>query len=52
MIEPSRKSDLVSYPIRDIVQEAKILEKQGKDMIYLIVDKIENDDWLKKEFDL
>ncbi|MBS3067343.1 aminotransferase class I/II-fold pyridoxal phosphate-dependent enzyme [Candidatus Micrarchaeota archaeon] len=35
MIEPSRKSDLVSYPIRDIVQEAKILEKQGKDMIYL-----------------
>lgn len=35
MIEPSKKSDLVSYPIRDIVQEAKILEKQGKDMIYL-----------------
>ena len=35
LIEPSKKSELVSYPIRDIVQEAKILEKQGKDMIYL-----------------
>ncbi len=35
MIEQSRKSDLVSYPIRDIVQEAKLLEKQGKDMVYL-----------------
>jgi len=35
MIEASKKSDLVSYPIRDIVQEAKLLEKQGKDMIYL-----------------
>lgn len=35
MIEVSRKSDLVTYPIRDIVQEAKALEKQGKDMIYL-----------------
>ncbi len=34
-VEPSKRSDLVSYPIRDIVQEAKILEKQGKDMIYL-----------------
>lgn len=35
LIEPSKKSELVSYPIRDIVQEAKVLEKQGKDMIYL-----------------
>lgn len=35
MIEPSIKSELVSYPIRDIVQEAKKLEKQGTDMIYL-----------------
>lgn len=35
MIEASRRSELVSYPIRDIVQEAKVLEKQGKDMIYL-----------------
>lgn len=35
MIEASRRSDLVSYPIRDIVQEAKVLENQGKDMIYL-----------------
>jgi len=35
MIEPSVKSDLVSYPIRDIVQEAKKLEKQGTKMIYL-----------------
>ena len=35
MIDASRKSDLESYPIRDIVQEAKLLEKQGKNMIYL-----------------
>ncbi len=35
MIEPSTRSELVSYPIRDIVQEAKRLEKQGTDMIYL-----------------
>ena len=35
MIEPSKKSELVSYPIRDIVQEAKALEKNGRDMIYL-----------------
>ncbi|MEW6721789.1 MAG: aminotransferase class I/II-fold pyridoxal phosphate-dependent enzyme [Candidatus Micrarchaeota archaeon] len=35
MIEPSTRSDLVSYPIRDIVQEAKRLEKQGTNMIYL-----------------
>lgn len=35
MIEASKKSELVSYPIRDIVQEAKKLEKQGRDMIYL-----------------
>ncbi len=35
MIEVSKKSELVSYPIRDIVQEAKTLEKQGRDMIYL-----------------
>lgn len=35
MIEPSMRSDLVSYPIRDIVQEAKRLEKQGTKMIYL-----------------
>ncbi len=35
MIEPSKRSELVSYPIRDIVQEAKRLEKQGTQMIYL-----------------
>ena len=35
MIEPSRRSDLVSYPIRDIVLEAKALEKQGIKMTYL-----------------
>ncbi len=35
LIKPSRRSDLVSYPIRDIIQEAKVLENQGKDMIYL-----------------
>lgn len=35
MIEPSMRSELVSYPIRDIVQEAKRLEKQGTQMIYL-----------------
>jgi len=35
MIGPSIKSELVSYPIRDIVQAAKKYEKQGTDMIYL-----------------
>ncbi|MFH0884221.1 MAG: aminotransferase class I/II-fold pyridoxal phosphate-dependent enzyme [Candidatus Micrarchaeota archaeon] len=35
MIEPSTRSELVSYPIRDIVQEAKALEKKGTKMIYL-----------------
>jgi len=35
MIEPSMKSELVSYPIRDIVQEAKKLEATGIDMLYL-----------------
>ncbi|MFH1520798.1 MAG: aminotransferase class I/II-fold pyridoxal phosphate-dependent enzyme [Candidatus Micrarchaeota archaeon] len=35
MIEPSMRSELVSYPIRDIVQEAKRLEKQGTKMVYL-----------------
>ncbi|MDO8428168.1 MAG: aminotransferase class I/II-fold pyridoxal phosphate-dependent enzyme [Candidatus Diapherotrites archaeon] len=35
MMEASKKSELISYPIRDIVQEAKVLQKQGKDMIYL-----------------
>ena len=35
LIEPSKRSELVSYPIRDIVQEAKTLEKQGTQMIYL-----------------
>lgn len=35
MIEPSTRSELVSYPIRDIVQEAKALEKTGTKMIYL-----------------
>ncbi|VVC04147.1 Aromatic-amino-acid aminotransferase 2 [Candidatus Bilamarchaeum dharawalense] len=35
MIQPSVRSELVSYPIRDIVQEAKRLEKQGTKMIYL-----------------
>ncbi|MBU0591992.1 aminotransferase class I/II-fold pyridoxal phosphate-dependent enzyme [Candidatus Micrarchaeota archaeon] len=35
MIEPSKRSELVSYPIRDIVQAAKKIEAQGTDMIYL-----------------
>src|SRR5208283_2305250 len=35
MVEPSKRSELVSYPIRDIVQEAKKIEKQGTQMIYL-----------------
>jgi alanine-synthesizing transaminase len=35
IVEPSTRSELVSYPIRDIVQEAKVLEKQGTQMIYL-----------------
>jgi aspartate/methionine/tyrosine aminotransferase len=35
LIEPSVRSALVSYPIRDVVQEAKKLEKQGTKMIYL-----------------
>ncbi|MEK6981820.1 MAG: aminotransferase class I/II-fold pyridoxal phosphate-dependent enzyme [Candidatus Micrarchaeota archaeon] len=35
LIESSKKSELISYPIRDIVQEAKALEKSGKNMIYL-----------------
>ena len=35
MIETSKRSDLVSYPIRDIVLEAKALERKGTQMIYL-----------------
>ncbi len=35
MIEPSKRTDLVFYPIRDIVQEAKKVEKTGIDMVYL-----------------
>ncbi|MFH0713206.1 MAG: aminotransferase class I/II-fold pyridoxal phosphate-dependent enzyme, partial [Candidatus Micrarchaeota archaeon] len=36
MIEPSKKSELISYPIRDIVQQAKKVEReQGVKMIYL-----------------
>ncbi|MDD5340387.1 MAG: aminotransferase class I/II-fold pyridoxal phosphate-dependent enzyme [Candidatus ainarchaeum sp.] len=35
MIEASKRSELVTYPIRDIVQEAKKLEKQGIQMIWL-----------------
>lgn len=35
MIEASSRSELVTYPIRDIVQAAKKIEKQGTDMIYL-----------------
>ncbi|MBN1169880.1 aminotransferase class I/II-fold pyridoxal phosphate-dependent enzyme [Candidatus Micrarchaeota archaeon] len=34
MIEPSVRSQLVSYPIRDIVQAAKKIEKKGTDMLY------------------
>jgi len=34
-VKCSSRSKLVSYPIRDIVLEAKVLEKQGIDMIYL-----------------
>jgi len=35
LIETSKRSDLVSYPIRDIVLEAKALEKKGTKMVYL-----------------
>ncbi|MFH2106356.1 MAG: aminotransferase class I/II-fold pyridoxal phosphate-dependent enzyme [Candidatus Micrarchaeota archaeon] len=35
IFEPSKRSELVSYPIRDIVVEAKKLEKQGTKMFYL-----------------
>jgi alanine-synthesizing transaminase len=35
LIEASKRSGLISYPIRDIVQEAKKLEKQGIQMIWL-----------------
>lgn len=35
MINASTRSGLVTYPIRDIVLEAKELEKQGKHMLYL-----------------
>ncbi len=35
MIQPATRSELVSYPIRDVVQEAKALERKGTDMIYL-----------------
>ena len=34
MIDPSVRSQLVSYPIRDIVQAAKKYEKKGTDMLY------------------
>ncbi|MEK6979024.1 MAG: aminotransferase class I/II-fold pyridoxal phosphate-dependent enzyme [Candidatus Micrarchaeota archaeon] len=34
-IKTSEKSKLVSYPIRDIVQEAKALERSGTKMVYL-----------------
>lgn len=34
-MEASKRSDLVSYPIRDIVLEARELEKKGTEMIYL-----------------
>lgn len=34
-ISASSRSDLVTYPIRDIVVEAKRLEKSGVDMLYL-----------------
>ncbi|MFH1221565.1 MAG: aminotransferase class I/II-fold pyridoxal phosphate-dependent enzyme [Candidatus Micrarchaeota archaeon] len=35
MVEASARSELVSYPIRDIVVEAKKLEKTGTKMLYL-----------------
>ena len=35
MIKPSARSELVSYPIRDIVLEAKAIEKTGVKMAYL-----------------
>lgn len=35
MIKPSARSELVSYPIRDIVLEAKAVEKTGVEMAYL-----------------
>lgn len=34
-IKTSEKSKLVSYPIRDIVQEAKAIERSGTKMVYL-----------------
>jgi len=35
LIKPSARSELVSYPIRDIVLEAKAVEKTGVEMAYL-----------------
>lgn len=35
MIKPSARSELVSYPIRDIVLEAREIEKTGVEMAYL-----------------
>ncbi len=37
IVEPSERSEFVTYPIRDIVLEAKVYEKQGKKMTYLNV---------------
>ncbi len=35
MIKTTKRCELISYPIRDIVQQAKALEKEGIKMIYL-----------------
>ncbi len=35
LIEASKRSELVTYPIRDIVQQAKKIERQGVQMIWL-----------------
>lgn len=40
------------YDCEDLITLLKADFKIGREMLYLIVDKIENDDWLKKQFGL
>ena len=40
------------YDCEDVIVLLKADLRIGKDMLYLIVDELENDKWLRKEFDL
>ena len=40
------------YECDDIITMFKAHFKIGKDVLYMTVEKIENDKWLKKEFEL